>query len=199
MNTWIYLKVYASEPKNPEFHEKVLRECVEPLREAYSTEIRKLFLTRYGFDRRDNPENEGVPPKEEPIERRFFVGPLVAFLRIRFLVDSNHAEEVRNRALSLIRANLGANGFMLDYEDKPYDFDNDIGERFGPENRDSILDFLDSASRLYLQLIANREYDSYPRYTQRVTDAMHLSANILDFHAIGTMRVGRGESFDGQI
>lgn len=68
-----------------------------------------------------------------------------------------------------------------------YDFENDIGGRFGSERKEIVLDYLDAASRLMVELVRRR--DEYQEH-EKVIAALHLSANVFDFQCSVACRIG---------
>lgn len=193
MNKWLYFKIYAKEPRDPEFHERTIANLVVPLFETYSKSVCKFMVTQYRFRKSEFPE-------EEYIDDTFFTHGIVAFLRVRLLIDSDDADAIRSQLISRIESLSNGGGLLKGYEEKPYDVEEDIGKRIGLEYMDSVIGLLDNASRLRILLVKNDEYNrNREDLARKIVAVMHLSANTLDFAAECNIRIGRMDPFIGRI
>lgn len=168
MSEWLYYRIFG-DPRDPSWYYKLINHVIAPLMESEQHNISKLFFFKYS------------QYEEEECDERFEVNGPVVYVRLRALVQEEVKESVEAQLKDLIESARGK-GVVLGSEKCPYDLAKDLGARFGRSRVDILVDYVDAASRLMIELSRNRNYHEE---IDRVLAAIHLSANTLDFQCAG--------------
>ena len=174
MATWLYYRIFGN-PNEKGWYYGIINHVMAPLLEKEQQKIRKFFFLHYF------PVYE-----EEECENRFDSDGPVAYVRLRVLVEKEDEESVTSELEALIE-NAKRKGVVLGSERCQYDLDKDLGARFGKSRTGIIVDYLYAASRLMIELVRNQKGHVE---IQKVVDAIHLSANTLDFQCAGCGSIG---------
>ena len=170
MGEWIYYRIFLTDQRIG-VYPQIVRELIAPLYREHHDKIEKIFFLRYfpTYDR-------------EPCESPLNISHPVQFIRLRIRADSSNIADIDGSLLSKLNAQKEAEK-LIGWEKCNYDFEGDIGTRFGSICKLQVLDHLDATSRIMIEMVSGDEYNT-PDGFRKIVDVMHLAGNTLDFSIV---------------
>ncbi len=136
---WLYYKIYAEDTAN--WYYRILNEVIKPFAQQNQQLIDKFFFFHY----QEAYAHEGT---DEP---KFEVGAPVRYVRLRARAREEDIDALERSLLELTKGSQTT----VETEKLEYDFNADLGNRFGLQRTELAVSYLDAFSRMVLSLLTN--------------------------------------------
>lgn len=175
--TWVYYRIFLSDPTDFSQFVTLLNEVVFPVVDELSPDIKHFHYFYYAGKYKDHFEGSGIVERLHGVQDDDHVG----FIRLRFLVQTAEAQKrVDDRAGNLINLCKIVRGYELPRS--PYGIEENLAERFGSTRVQLVLNLIEAASRLGLSFARGEEpINPHPEGQGGSHGLVHLVANPLRY------------------
>jgi len=146
-----------------------IKDLIAPFWRLNQSNIEKIFFFHYG------PDYDSNEPCQTKIQHP---GPY-HFIRLRARVNDCDESAVESSLLTFVKQ-YQTNGHLIGWEKCNYDIGADLGNRFGIEFMDYVLDYLDSISKIMMVMALNNEFKT-TEGINKIISILHLAGNLLTF------------------
>ena len=158
---WLYYRIFARDVNN--WYYKLLNELVKPFVSKNGSLIEKFFFFHYG----------PCPYNLEPgSELKFKEGDIVRYVRFRARVKDENFQQVEQDLLD----HIARSQTTIEKEKATFNETADLGNRFGQQRLQLVINYLDSFARMILSLLTDQ---NQLENTDKPYSTIHLLHNMM--------------------